>query len=146
MSSRGITRKIMVILCVGIALMFMGSISSANNPEEIKSSEEVMAPGEKKNLEFVTGPISMVRFNSISIISHKDEVNNKETEMVFIIDEYVTFKRKNLDELKMGDVVKIAYENYTKLDEEGNDKFVKRVTNNVHFLRGKSKSLSSGKK
>jgi len=134
MFSRIATRITILSLCLGMVLIFTGNASSAA-PEE-----------HKKSIKTVTGEVSTIRPTYISIISHKDEAKKIDTEMIFLIDENVTYKRKVIGELLEGDNVKITYDQYTKLDEEGNDIFVKRATKEIHFLSPKSSSLSSGAK
>ena len=134
MGAERIKRNMILGVIITTALLSTTRMSVANISEH------------KMSIETKTGEVNMIRWNYISIMSHKDEVKKEETEMVFLIDENVAFKRKELSELQVGDQVKITYENYTQLDEEGKDVFIKRITKEVHYLRPKSASLSSGVK
>jgi hypothetical protein len=102
----------------------------------------------KKATTFVTGDISQIQPSYIGIITSSDDNAGTDTEMLFLIDEGVTYKSKTLVELLEGDKVKVTYENVTEPDPDDPEKdvFVQRVTKEIHYLSSKSKSLKSGSK
>ena len=146
MYSKMITKIFSLILCAGMILAFTNDISLAAMGKRFKESE--YKPHYQKNTKSISGEVSVIRPTYVGIITHKDEAKKEETEMVFLVDEDVAFKKKELAELQEGDQVKITYENITEPDPEDpkEDIFVQRVTKEIHFLRAKSTSLKSGKK
>ena len=143
MNTKFISKIFFTSLCFSLILMFSGEICSAAMGKRFTESEYKLQ--HKKSTESITGEISQVRGTYVGILT-KQTKPDEETEMLFIVDEDVNFKRKSLAELKEGDIIKITYENITESDPDDaeKDKFVQRVTKEIHFLRPKSKSLRSG--
>jgi len=146
MRSKFISKFMIFSLCAGLVLVFTGDICSAAMGKRIQESN--YKPHHKKSTLSVTGQISVIRPTYIGVITHSDKDLGEDTETLFLVDEDVIFKRKDFTELLEGDQVKITYENITEPDPEDpeNDKFVQRVTKEIHFLSAKSTSLKSGKK
>ena len=144
--NKNILRSINTALCLSLILVFTTTVCFAAMGKRFKDDE--LKHYHKKNTSSVTGEISSIRPTYIGVITHEDKELRTDTETLFLIDEDVTYKRKTLEELLEGDQVKVTFENITEPDPEDaeNDKFVQRVTKEVHFLRVKSTSLSSGKK
>jgi hypothetical protein len=64
--------------------------------------------------------------------------------MYFPITEVVVFANVNLEDIDEGNVVQVTYDEYSKLDEEGQERYVTRVTKKVKFLnRGTGDKLIS---
>jgi len=144
--SKFLSKFSIFVLCIGFVLVLNIEICSAAMGKKFKENE--YKHYHKKNTLSVSGEISIIRPTYIGVITHSDKNLGEETETIFIVDEDVTFKKKALEELLEGDTVKITYENITEPDPDDaeNDKFVQRVTKEIHFLHSKSTSLKSGSK
>ena len=127
--------------CLGLILLLTGDTCLADMAKKITEYKHY----HKKYTDSVSGEISQIRPTYIGVITHVDKSAGEDTEMIFLIDDEVVFKRKKLAELLEGDQVKITFENVTEPDPEDATKeiFVQKVTKEIQFLREKSKSLQS---
>ena len=97
----------------------------------------------------ITGEISMIKSHFISIIYAQDKKAGTENEAVFLLNDEIEFRLKDLEDLQSGDKISITYDEYfeIELNEKGEEeeKFVKREAREIRFLSTKSGSgLRSG--
>lgn len=144
--NNNILKSINTALCLGMIFVFTTTACFAAMGKRFKDDE--LKHYHKKNIASASGEISQINPTYIGVITHNDEVLRTETETLFLIDEDVTYKSKTLEELLVGDQVKVTFENVTEPDPEDPEKdiFVQRVTKEIHYLRAKSTSLKAGNK
>ena len=133
--SKILNSSILFSICVCaflyIGLVFVQSADAASKKPQIKDARSI------------TGTVSIIRDNYISIVFKTDSATNEDYEMIFLLDETVTFQRAELSELEEGDTVLISFDEFSEEDDKGAKKFKKRITKNIKFLHKASKSLRS---
>ena len=142
MCSKMISKILTISIFAGIILVLTGNLCVAEMGKNFKEHQARHIVNSKS----ITGAISTIQPTFIGIITQRDNSKKEETEMLFLVDEEVIFKKKSLGELLEGDYVKITYDNITEPDPEDPSKelFVQRETKEIQFLRSQSTSLSSG--
>ena len=113
--------------------------------DEAQDEEEYIIKTKK-----ITGEISIIKSHFISIIYARDKRSYSDSEAMFLLNDEVEFRLKDLEDLQFGDKISITYDEYFEIEvnvETGKEeeKFVKRVTKEIRFLSTKSQSgLISG--
>lgn len=113
--------------CIALAMVIMFAAFSIA-AEEAKEEKETVKATE------ITGEISGIGRGYISIVYARDEKKGAEYEMLLPIDKDVKFIRKGLDELAVGDKVRVKCDDYFKTDEEGKGICARRVAKEIQFL------------
>lgn len=131
-------------LSAGLALAPLSGAGFVFAADETQEEEEYIIKTKK-----ITGEISVIKFNFISIIYARDKRAGTENEAVFLLNDDIEFKLKDLEDLQSGDKISITYDEYFEIEmnEKGEEEeiFVKRVTKEIRFLSTKSGSgLRSG--
>ena len=106
------------ILTVLMVLFFMGFVFAQEKPGQ---KPKVKTTSEMKELEGVVGGITK---HSISLIISQDATKGEETEMLlpFSPKEIQLEHKKKLNEIAVGDTVKVTYVEETEDDGQGNKK------------------------
>ena len=112
------TRRLRFFASLGLLAAFVCMLPArvVAAPDQNAGNEHAVVT-EKK----VTGEVSVIRPHYISVVSERDPETRIDTEMVFPINEDVEFVyTKGLDELHVGDTVRVTYEErtWTQEDEE----------------------------
>jgi len=83
----------------------------------------------------IQGEVTGKTYESISICFARDKESGAEQEIMIPIDEksIKLVNKQELDEIKIGDVISIEYDEITEDTDEG--KFVKRKGETIHFIR-----------
>lgn len=99
-------------------------------------SEEKKEAVINKSTGTITGTISTIKSDSVSIAYHEDKAKGIEYEMLLLLDNVFTIEnKKNLSELKVGDTVKITYEDVTSEKIDNKEQKVERKAKIVSFVR-----------
>lgn len=120
----GFLKEITQISCVSLAMVMIFAavdIAAEEAKETVKATE-------------VTGEVSVIGPTYISIVYARDEEKGVEYEMLLPIDKDVKFIRKGLDELVVGDKVRVKCDDYFRINEEGKELCTRRVPKEIQFL------------
>jgi len=116
-------KKIVLVLLgigLGIGLIFA----------EEKKEKNIVKSTEKE----ITGEVSAISKNFIAIVYQRDEEKGIEYEMAFTLDENIELKnKKRIEEINVGDIVKLTYEENIEESALGERKVNKAKV--VEFLK-----------
>lgn len=111
----------------------------------IASAEKVKGESQKSTstIKELQGEISGISKESISIIYNRDLEKGIDYEMLLPIEKgnIQLIHKNSLDELCVGDTVRLQYEEETKEDEEGRK--IKRKARVISFIKPKPKEIES---
>lgn len=125
--------KTIVVLGLIISSAIPGFAAADKLSADSEKKEEVVL---NKSMGTITGTISAVSSDSISVAYHEDKAKGIEYEMLLLLDNAFTIEnKKNLSELKVGDTVKITYEDVTSEKIENKEQKVERKAKIVSFVR-----------
>lgn len=96
-------------------------------------------------VKHITGEVSIIRPHYLSVVYKQDAETRMEYEMVFPMNKDVEFfHKKSLDDIEVGDTVRVTYEEKTWTTEDGMER-MKRKAKEVWFVRPAKKGLRSRK-
>jgi hypothetical protein len=122
---------LLVLLCVGIFGMAFA--------QEVKEEKGVKKATNVKEIE---GEVSAVNKNGIAVVYKRDLTKGTEYEIFLPLDDKVKIAHKRkIDEISVGDIVKVQYDEITEEAREGPRKTLKGVT--VTFLKPAPKKPES---
>jgi hypothetical protein len=120
-------------LVIGIILVCIPSLFAVEDEEDFIVRTKTLS-----------GEVNMIRAHYITIDITEDPGSTSSAEMYFPITEVVEFGNVDLVDIDEGNVVQVTYDEYSRLDEGGEERYVTRVTKKVKFLnRGTSDKLIS---
>ena len=134
---RQIIQIFFLSLLVGL-LMFVSGSAGAREQEE----EEFIV-----EIKTIKGELTTLGSQYLGILSERDERKGYEKEVLFLLDEEVKFVHKERNKIKLGDRIRVKYEEYYKPpeDEDEEPKFAKRVAKEIQFLSPSFKGKLIGK-
>lgn len=119
-------RRIIDIGIIGLLLLSISGIAFAKSEE---TEEKII----KRTSNEVIGEVGAIGKNSISIIYGRDEKKSVEYEMLIPIDVNTRLEhKKSLSELKVGDKIKIQFEDATS-EDAGREK-LERMAKVISFV------------
>lgn len=113
------------VACIALAMVMILAAVGIAAEEEAK---ETIKPTE------ITGEVSVIGRNYISIVYARDEKKGEEYEIMLPFTQDVKFIRKRLDELVVGDKVRVKCDDYLRKNEEGKEICGRRVPKEIQFL------------
>ncbi|MFH1640378.1 MAG: hypothetical protein ABIA66_00270 [Candidatus Omnitrophota bacterium] len=127
MMKKQIKRTLWISLCLGL---FVCQVQAAQ--EDKPKSGGGSRVSVKKEIQ---GEVTGKTFESISICYSRDKETRREEEIMIPIDEksIKLVNKQELDEIKIGDVISVEYDEIIEDTDEG--KFVKRKGQTIHFIR-----------
>lgn len=102
-----------------LLVIILGSgLSASSAADEVRKKKII-----KKAQNEVQGEISWINSRYIAIAYNRDPVKGSEDEMLLPIDSTLKLEHKqSLDQIKIGDLVRVRYDEETEEDEKGNKK------------------------
>jgi hypothetical protein len=132
------------LIGLGMALVFSLGLGGAvaqdkNSPAGSPKEKEVVVAME------VSGTVSGLTPNFIAVIYGRNEAEKVSLEMAFSLDKDVRIAHKNsIQEIGLGDEVRITYDEVTRINAEGKIIARKRVAKEVAFVRQAQKVQETG--
>ncbi len=133
--------KKITLMALIVMIAICANCSYAEKTEKVapgqaakKSDKEVTVVSTSLRAKEITGEITGISSNYISIVYSQDEDNATEYEALLLVGEGTTFTRKNLSALSVGDIVSVQCDDYIQTDSNGRKYCAKRVTKEVKFL------------
>ena len=120
-------------ICLGLCFLISTVCLLERNYAQEQENKEV-----KKAVKKITGQVSFINKDFISIIYKREDDHSKEYEMVMYIDRDVILRNirdRDLENLNEQDVVQIEY---VQIDTEQSSK---RVAKRIRFVRGRKAPL-----
>ena len=129
-------RKIFYI----ILILLIGFTFSLSAQAKDKKDKTTIMKGKD-----VTGEISMIERTYISVIYKRDKDKGIEYEMMLPLNKEVIFTRTKLEDLSVGDEIIVSSDEYFVENDEGQQKFDKKVIKEIKFLRNSVKDKLIGR-
>lgn len=125
--------KTIVVLGLIISSTIPGFAAADKLSADSEKKEEVVL---NKSMGTITGTISAVSSDSISVAYHEDKAKGIEYEMLLPLDKTFNIEnKKGLNELKIGDTVKITYEDVASENVNSKEQKIERKAKIVSFIR-----------
>lgn len=113
-----------------ILILLIGFTFSLAAPAKDKKDKTTIMKGKD-----VTGEISMIESTYISVIYKRDKDKGIEYEMMLPLNKEVIFTRTKLEDLSVGDEIIVSSDEHFVENDEGQQKFDKKVIKEIKFLR-----------
>ncbi len=119
-------RRVIYIGIIGFLLLSISEVAFAKSEETEKNII-------RRTSHEISGEVGAIGYNSISIIYERNEKTGMEYEMLIPVDANTKLERKkSLNELKIGDKIKIQFEDATS--EDSGEEKLERKAKVISFL------------